>query len=99
MTSQIIPNVGDHEWMQKSVEAYIHDAFSPKHYSRHKTQPIDSITERYGPGFILGNIEKYISRYDAKNGVEDVKKAKRYCEFLINFLEGRKPSVDATTDQ
>lgn len=72
------------------------DPVNPGHYSRYKTQPIDSITEFVGLGFIVGNVIKYVLRYDAKNGLEDVKKAKRYIEFLINVLEGRRPSDDGT---
>ena len=71
------------------------DSIDPTHYSRYKTQPIDFISEALGPGFIVGNVIKYVLRYDAKNGVEDVRKAKRYCEMLINHLEGRLPSEDA----
>jgi hypothetical protein len=67
---------------------------NPGHYTRFSTQPIDYIAETLGPHFIVANVIKYIMRYDAKNGIEDVKKAKRYCEFLINYLEGRKPSDD-----
>jgi hypothetical protein len=67
---------------------------SPDYYNRYKTQPIDFISEAVGPGFIVGNVIKYVLRYDKKNGVEDVKKALRYCEFLINMLENRKPSED-----
>lgn len=70
------------------------DPISPGHYSRYKTQPIDSITGFVGLGFIVGNVIKYVLRYDAKNGLEDVRKAKRYIEFLINVLEGRQPSHD-----
>lgn len=73
---------------------YTSDVISPDHYSRYKTQPIDFISEALGPGFIVGNVIKYVLRYDAKNGVEDVRKAKRYCEMLINHLEGRNPSED-----
>ena len=70
------------------------DPVNPDHYSRYETQPIDSITGFVGLGFIVGNVIKYVLRYDAKNGLEDVKKAKRYIEFLINVLEGRRPSDD-----
>jgi hypothetical protein len=68
---------------------------NPDHYSRYQTQPIDFITESVGPAFIVGNVIKYILRYDAKYGIMDVRKAKRYCEFLINHLEGRPPSEDS----
>lgn len=70
------------------------DPINPDHYNRYKTQPIDFITESVGLGFIVGNVVKYVLRYDAKNGLEDVRKAKRYLEFLINVLEGRQPSHD-----
>ncbi len=70
------------------------DSISPDHYSRYTTQPIDFITESLGLGFIVGNVIKYVLRYDKKNGLEDVLKAKRYIEFLINVLEDRKPTDD-----
>lgn len=36
-------------------------------------------------GFIKGNIFKYVTRYQNKNGVEDLQKAKTYLEELIKF--------------
>jgi len=72
------------------------DPVNPGHYTRYETQPIDAITGFVGLGFIVGNVIKYVLRYDAKNGLEDVKKAKRYIEFLINVLEGRRPSDDGS---
>lgn len=38
-------------------------------------------------GYLEGNIIKYITRYKKKNGVEDLKKAKKYIDFLIEELE------------
>lgn len=72
----------------------IADPINPDHYRRYETQPIDSITGFVGLGFIVGNVVKYVLRYDAKDGLQDVYKAKRYIEFLINVLEGRRPSED-----
>lgn len=40
-------------------------------------------------GFLRGNAIKYLQRYDKKNGVEDLRKAKHYVEMLIEELEGR----------
>lgn len=40
-------------------------------------------------GFLRGNALKYLQRYDKKNGVEDLRKAKHYVEMLIEELEGR----------
>lgn len=68
---------------------------SPDHYSRYTDmQPVDFITLSLGPGFLVGNVIKYVLRYDEKDGINDLKKAIRYLEFLINHLEGRRPSED-----
>jgi hypothetical protein len=37
--------------------------------------------------FWMGNVIKYILRADAKNGLEDLYKAKRYLEIRIEHLE------------
>lgn len=36
-------------------------------------------------GFYKGNIFKYITRYQNKNGIEDLQKARTYLERLITF--------------
>ena len=63
---------------------------TPNHYSRHAIEPIRFVTENYGAGFLVGNVIKYITRYDAKNGAEDLKKAARYLEMLTKF-EAKDP--------
>lgn len=67
------------------------DVGRQKHYEQYTIQPIDFIVEVAGPEWCAGNIIKYAARYKEKNGVEDVRKAKQYCEYLINLLEGRGP--------
>lgn len=52
------------------------------HYKKLKIQPIEYILAN-GLGFCEGNIVKYISRWREKGGVEDLKKIKQYCDFLI----------------
>ena len=52
------------------------------HYKDMKIQPIDFIVGN-NLGYIEGNIIKYISRYKAKNGIQDLEKAKHYLEILI----------------
>ena len=54
----------------------------PKHYTQYKIEPIDFIIENQ-LDFCPGNIIKYVLRYNLKNGVEDLKKAKQYIDFLI----------------
>lgn len=41
-------------------------------------------------GFLRGNALKYLQRYDKKNGVDDLRKAKHYVEMLIEEVEGRE---------
>ena len=59
---------------------------SPSHYSRYKIQPLTFITEN-GLDFLTGNIIKYIMRHDAKNGLEDLKKARVYLDKLVEKVE------------
>ena len=54
----------------------------PVHYIMNKIEPIDFIIANK-LNFCEGNVIKYISRWRLKNGVEDLKKAKQYIDFLI----------------
>ncbi len=60
------------------------DTLNPEvpHYRHFKIQPIDYIMGN-GFDYAEGNIIKYVSRYKHKGGVEDLKKAKDYLEWLI----------------
>ena len=63
----------------------------PNHYKTGLVETIVSIKNiLHHKGFqdyCVGNVVKYISRYRTKNGLEDLKKAKTYIEFLINSYE------------
>jgi hypothetical protein len=61
----------------------------PKHYARFKIEPISFICEN-GLNFFQGNVVKYVLRHDAKNGLEDIRKAKRYLEMYEKYLQGDK---------
>lgn len=52
------------------------------HYQNKSIQPITYIMENR-LDFCEGNIIKYVTRWKDKNGLEDLKKAKHYLEFLI----------------
>ena len=54
----------------------------PVHYIMNKIEPIDFIIANK-LNFCEGNVVKYISRWRLKNGVEDLKKARQYIDFLI----------------
>ena len=59
------------------------------HYSNLAIEPIDFITAN-NLGFCEGNVIKYISHWKAKNGIEDLKKARWYIDFLIEVENGSK---------
>lgn len=54
----------------------------PPYYTQYKIEPIDFIIAN-NLDFCTGNVIKYILRQNKKNGVEDLKKAKQYIDFLI----------------
>lgn len=56
------------------------------HYTQWKIQPITFITAN-SLNFCQGNVIKYVMRYKAKNGLEDLKKARVYIDYLIQELE------------
>lgn len=57
----------------------------PSHYARYTIEPATFIAANKLP-FDVGNVVKYVCRYDAKNGMEDLKKAGRYIEMIIERL-------------
>lgn len=71
----------------------------PQHYNQGGIECIDAIKAatvgKTGiQAFCVGNAIKYLWRYEEKNGLQDVEKAKCYIERLIKELYGtpRKPS-------
>jgi hypothetical protein len=59
-----------------------HQVRNPSHYSRWKIEPIDFIRANQLDA-LRANIIKYIMRYDAKEGMKDLLKARRYLDWLI----------------
>lgn len=60
----------------------------PNHYARYKIEPIRFLVENFGPSILVGKVVKYSMRYDAKNGMEDLKKARRCLDMLIRYVDG-----------
>jgi hypothetical protein len=62
----------------------------PNHY-KGEIECIDAIkssmTIEEVKGFLKGNVQKYVWRYDKKNGIEDLKKAQWYLDKLIKENE------------
>ena len=59
----------------------------PRHYADKKIEVIDyikdTLTNEQYEGYCRANVIKYISRYDKKNGIEDLQKAQVYLQWLI----------------
>lgn len=62
----------------------------PKHYARFAIEPIRFICEN-SLDFMRGNAVKYILRCDAKNGREDLQKARRYLDMFERFHFDKDP--------
>ncbi len=58
------------------------DPINPSYYTDMAIAPSDYIHANKIPYF-EGNVIKYISRHRQKNGAEDVKKAIKYCEMIL----------------
>jgi hypothetical protein len=52
------------------------------HYTKLRISPWEVI-EANDLDYFQGNVIKYVMRYKNKNGVEDLKKAKHYLEYMI----------------
>ncbi|PAF19772.1 hypothetical protein CHH51_01305 [Terribacillus saccharophilus] len=65
---------------------------TPTYYGTGTTDPISYMKQHYTheqlEGFLLGNIIKYATRANKKNGVEDYKKLAHYAQMLLEHAEG-----------
>ena len=76
-------------------ESNVDMANHPSHYTQGGIECIDCIKSatvgKVGiEAFCVGNAIKYLFRYEEKNGIEDVKKARWYIDRLIRELEEKK---------
>ena len=71
-----------------------HPVDRPAHYAFGGIECIEameaSMSEDAFRGFLKGNVLKYVWRYETKNGLEDLQKAKWYLKQLIFALENDK---------
>ena len=65
---------------------------NPLHYKTTNVETIDNIYNILGEsafyGYCIGNVIKYVSRYNTKNGVEDLEKARWYLSETIARMSG-----------
>ena len=62
------------------------DSINPSHYLKFEITPYEYIVKN-NLGWEQGNAIKYITRYEDKNGIEDLQKAIKYIELLIERIE------------
>ena len=70
----------------------------PPHYARWKMEPIEFIAINNLPWW-LANVIKYTMRYDFKDGLQDLYKARSYLEMKIREVEGEKRFWDKPVAQ
>jgi len=67
------------------------NAVDPDHYKAGGIETIDYLRAKLTPeqfaGYCLGNVLKYCSRYQHKAGVQDLKKAQVYLQWLVEAHE------------
>ena len=67
----------------------------PSHYAG-QIEVIDYIRDKLTPegftDYCCGNVLKYISRWRKKDGIQDLKKAKVYLEWMIDAAEKERES-------
>ena len=74
----------------------------PNHYQMKNglevIEIIDAVTDV--KAYCKGNIIKYVCREDKKNGIEDLKKADWYIQYLIDYKQKElKGEIDAATQE
>ena len=62
------------------------------HYKECGIEPVEYIHAN-GLDFNEGSIVKYISRHRRKNGAEDIKKIKDFCDIILEFDYGIKRTI------
>jgi len=74
------------------------DSTNPSYYGFGDDAVIECIDyiESHAFDFLEGNVIKYVTRYEEKNGVEDLKKASWYLDRLIKREEGKALSYDSS---
>lgn len=66
------------------IEIALAKQVAGNHYKDLAIQPVEYIHAN-DIGFFEGNVIKYVTRWRAKAGVEDLRKAKHYIELLIEL--------------
>ena len=80
----VVP-VGD-----KRIRSIPENPVEPSHYTKMKISPLEYIEANDCFTWSIANVIKYVSRYENKNGIEDLKKARWYLDHQIKLLENHE---------
>ena len=87
-----------YDHVYKNMDENVPDMVNhPQHYTRGGIECIDALKaatvgKRGIEAVCVANVIKYLWRYEEKNGIEDVRKAKFYIERLLKELEESQQS-------
>ena len=87
-----------YDHVYKNMDENVPDMVNhPQHYTRGGIECIDALKaatvgKRGIEAVCVANVIKYLWRYEEKNGIEDVRKAKWYIERLLKELEESQQS-------
>ena len=82
MESTYMTDTMESTYMTKALETQV----GGDHYKDMQIQPIEYILKN-NLGYCEANVVKYISRWQSKNGIEDLRKARHYIDLLIDSID------------
>lgn len=73
------------------------DKINPDYYKNKSIETIEVIknelTSEEFRGYLKGQIFKYLARHRLKNGLEDLRKAQWYMDYLVKFEEEMEEAI------
>lgn len=78
------PSISEKQTSDDSAEKALDVQVGGGHYKDMNIQPVEYIYKN-GIGYFEGCVIKYVSRWQKKGGVEDLKKARHFLDLLIEF--------------
>lgn len=83
------PYIGNVEKIESPNKNALDTQIGGNHYKNMNIQPIEYIYANE-LDFFQGNIIKYATRHKNKNGAEDIKKIKHYCDLILKYQYNEK---------
>lgn len=84
------------------ADVYKDDKIKPYHYNHGGLECFDALRAALGDkymGFLIGNVIKYCWRYEHKNGIEDLQKAKAYIDEAIKEMQSKQKTCWKTGNE